>query len=227
MMTEALSPDAAACDLAEARFRRDLYVLVAAVLAAPPSAAIAAALTSSDMVEAVRALGLSAAADRLAICLSRDPVVSADTDRQEYFALLAVPTGRYLTPFEAVHCDERVVDDQVVRGLLMGPSTRAVEADYERAGFKLAVAELPDHVACEVGFVAELWRREVAAVESGDQQAARAWREFRVAFVRKHPSRWIPALCERLERDTSSALYAAVAVLLRGLLSQELPSPGS
>ncbi len=226
MMTEALSPDVAPVDLAEARFRRDLYVLVAALLAAPPSTQIATALTSSDMVEALRALGLSAAADRLATCASRDPAVAAQTDRQEYFALLAVPTGRYLAPFEAVFCDERLVEGQVVRGLLMGPSTRAVETTYERAGFQLAVPELPDHVACEVGFVAELWRREVAAAESGDQQAARAWRDFRGCFVRNHPGRWIPALCERLEHDTSSALYAGVAVLLRGLLAQELRIPG-
>ncbi len=225
MMTEAFSPDVAALDLAEARFRRDLYVLVSSLLAAPPAPEIVGALTSNDMVEALRILGLSHAASRFSSHAAQGPHATAELDRQEYFALLAVPTARYLTPFEAVYCDTREVDGNVVGKLLMGPSTRAVEALYERAGFKLALAELPDHVACEVGFVAELWRREITAYEVGDQDGARAWREFRKRFTQAHPSRWVPALCERLARETSSDLYAGVGLLLPGLLAQELDPP--
>ncbi len=53
---------------------------------------------------------------------------------QEYQSLFVVPLGRYVTPYEAVYRDERVVEDEVVRGLLMGPSTVAVTALYREAG---------------------------------------------------------------------------------------------
>ena len=54
--------------------------------------------------------------------------------QQEFQDLFLIPLGRYVTPYEAVYRDERVVGEARVRGLLMGPSTVAVMSAYREGG---------------------------------------------------------------------------------------------
>lgn len=204
--------------------RRDLYHLLAASFLGPPTAALVAPLRDAETLAVLATLvGREAVAP---LWLWRQPgTVTADL-RQEYFDLLAVPTPRYLAPFESVSCDTREVDGQLVGGLLGGPSARAVERVYERAGFVLEVRELPDHVGCELAFMAELCARAAGAWREGDPAAAAAAARARRRFAREHLGRFAPALCGRLEERTSQPLLAGVARLTAALVTEEV-APGS
>ena len=207
-------------EVGRAELRRDLCCLLAAAFLGPPTDALVAPLRDAATLEVLGALFGGEAVEPLR--LWRHPgTVTADL-RQEYFDLLAVPTARYLAPFESVSCDRREVDGQVVGGLTGGPSSRAVERLYERAGFVLEVRELPDHVGCELAFMAELCAREAVALRDGDPTAALAAARARRRFAREHLGRFAPGLCRRLEEGTAQPLLAGVARLTAALVAEEV-----
>lgn len=204
-------------------FRADLYRALAAAFVAPPTNETVSALSGDDMADLLAGfIGEEAARPVRAGGRVEDEVI-----RQEYFDLLAVPTDRYLTPFEAVYCDQREVQGEQVRGLLNGCSTRRVENAYAASGLAVGLKELPDHVGCELGFMAEMCAREAAALDAGDLAAANATAEKRREFARNHPARWVPRLCDRMESVAHTAFYKTVARITSALVADEAHGPGA
>ncbi|MBI5500660.1 MAG: molecular chaperone TorD family protein [Deltaproteobacteria bacterium] len=188
-----------------------LYRLLAGAFVAPPAPELLAPLVDPGTADAAEALLGVAVAERLRELgrLPVDPVAL----RQEFFDLLAVPTSRYVTPFESVYCDERDVAGRPVRGLLGGPSTDAVRRCYERAGFRVEARELPDHIACELAFLGELHGRAAGGQASAVEAAA--------VFAAAHPARWLPALVECIAENARSAVFPALARLAAALVAAD------
>jgi TorA maturation chaperone TorD len=90
--------------------------------------------------------------------------------------------------------------------VLMGPSTLAVQRAYREAGLTLAADfhEVADHVAAELEFAAYI-------LAGGDGDAA-------AAFLREHLLPWAPAFCDRVEAESQSGFYTALARCLRAVL---------
>jgi TorA maturation chaperone TorD len=186
--------------------RRDLARLLAALFLAPPDAPMLDALQRPETREVLAALLGAAAGEAL------DAVATERCDaglRAEFFAVLAVPGPRYKAPFESVYCDVRAMEDGLVGGLLLGESAERVADAYARAGFALDVPELPDHLGCELAFLAELLAR-VGDVPDARRDAA--------DFARAHPGRWIGAYAARLAADPEARLYPALARLAEALV---------
>jgi TorA maturation chaperone TorD len=118
---------------------------------------------------------------------------SWDTLDQEYQSLFTVPLGRYVTPYEAVYRDERVVDGEVVHGLLMGPSTLAVKAIYRDAGVEMA------DTGGAVARAQALQRR----------------------LLQEHLRQWAPRLCERIRANAPGPFYRGIVALTEAFLDQE------
>ncbi len=142
---------------------------------------------------------------------------------QEYQSLFVVPTGRYVIPYEAVYRDERVVEDEAVRGLLMGPSTVAVKALYREAGAEVAqdLLELPDHVGLELGCMHFLCEAEARAWERGESPAAARAQQLQWRLLTEHLLQWIPALCRRIRVNAPGPFYRGIADLTEALVSQD------
>jgi TorA maturation chaperone TorD len=205
----------AASALDDVTLRRDLARLLAALLLAPPAPAALRALAHPDTRAVLAAvLGDAADAPTRALASAGDEAAA----RAEFFALLAVPGARYQPPFESVYRDEREVDGARVGGLLLGDSAARVAAAYARAGFALDAPELPDHLGCELAFLAELLARAVELLRDGDVAgAARACRDA-ADFAREHPARWVDALRARLAADPAAEFYPAVVALAAALV---------
>jgi len=213
--------------LAQDKVLSDLCVLVASLFIAPPNPTALEVLCDPDLPDMLEGLGCGSPIEPLRQRCHDTSSEATALDRSEYFAMLAVPGGRYLAPFEASACDEREIDGKVVRGLLMGPSTRAVAKVYQRHGFQLLAMELPDHVGCEVSFIGEIWKREAAAMQVADANLAEGLAAERCRFVRQHAARWIPALCDRIAAESRSYLYRALALLLKDLLARAAQGPAA
>ena len=141
----------------------------------------------------------------------------------EYQDLFAVPLGRYVTPYEAVYRDERVVGDEVVRGLLMGPSTLAVKALYREAGLEMPadLLELPDHVGLELGCMQGLCDAEARAWQDGDTEALACARGLQRRLLEEHLLQWVPALCARIRGSAPGPFYRGIAALTEAVLKQD------
>lgn len=141
----------------------------------------------------------------------------------EYQDLFVVPLGRYVTPYEAVYRDERVIGDDVVRGLLMGPSTLAVKTLYREAGLELpaGLLELPDHVGLELGCMQGLCDAEARAWGEEDAGALAHARGLQRRLLEEHLLQWVPALCARIRASAPGPFYRGIAALTEAVLEQE------
>lgn len=142
---------------------------------------------------------------------------------REYQDLFTVPLGRYVTPYEAVYRDERVVDGEVVRGLLFGPSTLAVKAIYRDAGVEMAdtVRELPDHIGLELGCMQVLCDAEARGREEGDGGAVARAQALQRRLLQEHLQQWTPRLSERIRANAPGPFYRGIASLTEAFIQQE------
>jgi TorA maturation chaperone TorD len=202
--------------------RGQLYRFLAAVYLRPPSATLVAPfLDAETLAELADRFGTDAVADLVEFRAGFDGDYGALD--QQYQDLFVVPLGRYVTPYEAVYRDERILGDEVVRGLLMGPSTLGVRALYRAAGLEIApeLRELPDHIGLELACMAMLCDAEAHALEQGDAAAVARARDLQRRLLREHLLQWVPALCARVRAQAQGALYRGLAALTEALLRRE------
>ena len=110
-------------------------------------------------------------------------------------------------------------------GVYGGDRMRAMEEAvrfYNYFGLKLSesASELPDHLATELEFLHYLSYREAEASQHGADPVPfqRAQRDF----LARHPARWIPEVCRRLERNAAAPFFAALFALLGRFLERDL-----
>ncbi|MFO0605110.1 MAG: molecular chaperone TorD family protein [Polyangiales bacterium] len=193
--------------------RRDLASLLAGLLVAPPTDAALAALRDPD---AARALEAAVGPEASAALATLDRERPAAALREEFFALLAVPGPRYRPPFESLHCDDGAGGEDAPHGLAGEAAVRVAER-FRRAGFAVAVPELPDHAGCELAFLAALLDAEREALARGDTSAARRAAREAAEFARAHPLRWLDVWARSLADDPAAVLYPAVGALAAAL----------
>lgn len=202
--------------------RGQVYRFLAAALLRPPTASLVAPVLDDGVFGQLEArFGPVALAELRAF---REAFQGDyDTLDQEYQDLFMVPLGRYVTPYEAVYRDERVVADEAVRGFLMGPSTVAINQFYREAGLGLAedLLELPDHVGLELGCMHALCSDEACAWERGDQEAVRRAHELQRRLLAEHLLGWVPSLCGRIRESAAGPFYRGIAALTEAFLREE------
>lgn len=87
-------------------------------------------------------------------------------------------------------------------------------------------AERPDHVACELEFLAFLTARRVAAVEEGDRTRDAILAEVEDAFLRSHLASFMGPFCDAVAAESQSPVFTALAVMGRRFIDQELARHG-
>lgn len=210
--------------------RAAMYRWLASLVSAPPTLESVRRLRRPD--EAAF-LGEALGDERLraalaALARAGDPDEKALRD--EYHALFVVPGARFVAPHESVHLDARELDDGTRQpGLLWGPSTLAAGAAYAEAGYQLAAGagRLPDHIASELSFVAQLCQDEACALQAGDEAAVQAAARRQATFLERHLGRFAPPLCARLEAEAEAPYFRAVAALLRAFVAAEAAAAGA
>ena len=172
-------------------------------------------------------IGLRQMAETLGLPCPADGSLS-ELDR-EYMELFVVPNPRYVAPYESVFRDQWLLPttlkrgmnpgeaSKTIKGLLMGESTEQVRQAYLEAGV-LPTAELPDHLANELRFMAHLWSRE--ADSSPDDSAT--WAAQRAAFRDGHLLKWIGDLRARLSESDRLGFYPAALNIVEAVLRDEM-----
>jgi TorA maturation chaperone TorD len=205
-----------------AESRAQVYAILAALYLHAPSRELVTALLNLAASPALADLSHGAAVESL-----RHYAASYAGDlegvQQEFHDLFTVPLGRYVTPYESVYRDERLVGEERVRGLLMGPSALAVVHTYRENGFALSpeCTELPDHIGVELSFMSLLCRRECEARQASDATSVEQACACEVRFLEEHLLCWVPHLRERIAANASSDFYRGIAYLTEDFLSAD------
>ncbi|WP_449315751.1 TorD/DmsD family molecular chaperone [Rubneribacter sp.] len=127
----------------------------------------------------------------------------------DYNRLFVGPGALKAPPYESYYASEARAPGS---GRLRTEEERQVAGAYARCGYAVpeGLAELPDHVAVELEFLALLARDEAAAWEAGDDRRALELQDAQEGFVEEHLGRWIEQLAARVRAEARCPLYPAV-----------------
>lgn len=130
----------------------------------------------------------------------------------EYCAIFVGP-GKHFSPYGSIFLEE---------GFLHGETTNAVKDFYGEEGVEMVGerGELPDHLGMELGFMAEMARRE-AEVERGDDGGAHRLRQRQWEFLDRFLIDWGPDFCETVAAFTNEGFYEELFELAARFLKKD------
>lgn len=190
--------------------RADVYRVLAAVFRDPDEPAADDELELRTLRSAAQRLGSSvtpaawAAIRRIA---RRD--ARADEHRVIFGHVVAHGCPPYETEFGRRHVFGQSQELGDIRGF------------YEAFGVRPRTGgERPDHVACELEFLALLALKEAIAVAGADDQRQQLCHDAARHFLQDHPGRWVRALAARIVQRAPASGYAAAAAIAATLLGE-------
>jgi TorA maturation chaperone TorD len=156
------------------------------------------------------AAGLNSSAwDKAAAELEKVAAAPLGARRAEYQSLFVGPGRPSIWLYESQHLD----------GRLPGPATFQLKKLYEQGGLESSSAELPDHAALELEFLAYLTEQA-----NYEHSSAKDWHAVRNLFIKNHAGRWLPIVGQQMVRSPYPA-WAAIGYVLIASLSKETPKP--
>ena len=210
----------------DAKARASMYSFLAAVYLRPPTADMIRLLTVGDFLEELAVVfGEETVADLKEFASGVHLGGNCDYLDQEYMNLFAVPTGRYVTPFEDVYRGMEV-EGVLKRGPLMGGRTIAARRIYREAGADMnrACKELPTHIGVELSFMSFLCERQAAAIDEEEQRTAAdcdRYHHFQIRFLREHLNNWFPQLNQTIQANAKSSFYRGLALITAAFLDYD------
>jgi TorA maturation chaperone TorD len=218
----------------DAQARADMYGFLAAVYLCPPTADLMRYLLADDFLEELSSLfGEEVVADLKKFAVDTHPDSDFAAVDQEYMNLFAVPTGRYVTPFEDVY---RGITSEgtLKRGPLLGERAIAARRIYRAAGADMdrTCKELPTHIGVELSYMSFLCEREAAAIGDEEGQAlpdekkraaadSGRYRELQIKFLDEHLNAWFPQLSRSIQANAKSNFYRGLARITEAFLAYD------
>ncbi len=190
--------------------RGQLYDLLATVFRRPLDARRLELLRAPEMIAAMSA----AAIDPGQEFIDGDCEALLDRLAIDYTQLFHGPVER-ISPYESIQLGD---DDE-----LMGAAAGEVRQFMAEVGFSVPPenGELPDHISVELAFMAELARREAAALEADDRKTAEFAASLQRRFLATHLGRWAERFARKIWDRAATPFYAAMAELLAGFIAEE------
>jgi TorA maturation chaperone TorD len=221
----------------EAEARGNMYGFLATVYLRPPEQDLVRQVVAEDFLEELSSLfGGEAVAALKNFAATAHIDKAIPSLKQEYMDLFAVPTGRYVTPFEDVYRGKPVEGKQE-RGPLLGERAIAVRRIYREAGAEMdrECKELPTHIGVELSFMSFLCEREAAAIRNEGREALRdqekrkamdssRYRELQVRFLQEHLNDWFPQLSQAIQANAKSLFYKGLALITAEFLARDTAS---
>lgn len=213
--TPALAGAAEALDRALAR--ADAYRVLAAVFRDPDDPASDDRLELRVLRSAARRLGTSVTPGAW-VGIGR--IERRDARAREHRAIFGHVVAHGCPPYETEFGRRHVFGQSQELGDIRG--------FYEAFGVRPRTGgERPDHVACELEFLALLALKEALAVAGADDERRSLCREATRSFLQDHPGRWVRALAARIGQRAPDSGYAAAAMIAAKMLAEHALSLGA
>ena len=218
----------------DAQARADMYAFLAAVYLRPPTSDLMRYLLAEDFLEELSSLfGEEIVADLKKFAADTHPDSDFTAVDQEYMNLFAVPTGRYVTPFEDVY---RGITSGGMsqRGPLLGERAIAARRIYRAAGADMdrTCKELPTHIGVELSYMSFLCERQAAAIIDEAEQVlphekkrtaadSVRYHELQIKFIMEHLNAWFPQLSRSIQANAKSNFYRGMARITEAFLAHD------
>ncbi len=192
--------------------RAETYALLSALFDRPLDCAGLSALRDPQMSAALAAAGVDLSPDfaKLDIGILRERLAI------EFSDIFVNPVGKIM-PHEGLMLGHE--ED------LSGATSDMVARFMAEVGYRLPPESglLPDHIAVELAFMADLARREAAALASGAAETAAEARRIQCRFLQTHLGRW-SEICARhvAERAGGAGFYAAISAFMADFVAEDM-----
>jgi TorA maturation chaperone TorD len=130
----------------------------------------------------------------------------------EFEALFVVPIRQtYVTPFASVF----------LTGMVGQGPTMAARQFYQEAGLAVdeGTFESPDHVGMELEFMAMLCKKEIDALNAGEEDGVRNILALEGRFIKDHLMTWIPQLSEEILSKGMTDFYKGVSRFMKDYIT--------
>ena len=197
--------------------RADAYRIVAGGFRDPDDPDVVAELDVAALRSATRDLGSAVdAADWQAL----RRIYRRDSRAAEHRLIVGHTVAHGCPPYETEYGRRHVFGQSQELGDIRG--------FYEAFGVRpRRGGERPDHVACELEFLALVAIKEAIAIATGDEERVEVCRAAAARFVTDHLGRWLPALAGRIGRRAPGTGYAALAAVAAILVDDHAREVGS
>lgn len=187
------------------------YLVIARAFMAPTDVRVAAGMLCGNLTEELarldREIGYGLDTE-IESCQAEFDIIGDPDDLLLQYCSLFIRTPRGVKINVGAYLD----------GACHGVTARALESCYEASGVSCAggLADVTDHVAMQLEFVAHLFSRAAAGPAPGQ-------------FIDSYPARWITPLIGDIRRagmdlDFAGNPYLALAILLRKVLAYDAES---
>ena len=197
--------------------RAYLYTLFNKLLGGTPDAAVLEALESdmtADVLDefAADSPELKAFGGILAGLRQQDPSTLLDAVRDEYTRVLIGPANLPASPYESPYTGAHDM-------ALFQENTVVVRREYREQGLQARrVQAVPDdHVALMCAFMAELGKRALAMLRSGDFAGCAAGLRVQLSFAKRHLGHWLPIYAKSVRNSKAGAAAVLYPQLLEAL----------
>ena len=199
-----------AAEIEQAAARASLYALFAALFDRPLDAAGLTALRDPSMSAALAAAGINPGADFGTV----NAVELRERLSIEFSHIFVAPVGKIM-PYEGLMISG---EDE-----LSGDAAARVARFMADVGYRLPPesGQVADHIAVELAFMADLARREVAALADSDLALATRAREIQRDFLRHHLGRWSEIFANKVQQRGGTGFYAMLASALAAFVASE------
>jgi TorA maturation chaperone TorD len=199
-----------------ARFRSDIYGLLATVFRQEPNAAL---------IRELRAPQLSGAFSDLGVDLGEAFFTTPENQLIEILGLeftrLFIGPDSHISAHESIFAD---MDNGV--SALWGETTVAVKNFIETTGldYKPEFNGVPDHISVELEFMQKLAAWEADKWQQNDRENAEFCLKVQRMFLEQHLLAWLPQFCDVVMAQADIRFYAGVAELTKNFLEFEQQS---
>jgi TorA maturation chaperone TorD len=199
-----------------ARFRSNVYGLLATVFREEPGAALIRELRGPQLSGVFSDLGVDLGEDFFTIPENQ----LIDILGLEFTRLFIGPDS-HISAHESIFAE---MDNGV--GALWGETTVAVKNFIETTGldYKPEFNGVPDHVSVELEFMQKLTEWEADKWHQNDRENAEFCLKVQRMFLEQHPLSWLPQFCDVVIEQADIRFYAAMAELTQNYLEFEQQS---
>ena len=210
-----VAADPGALDLALAR--ADAYRVLAAIFRDPDDRVAEDRLELRTLRSAARRLGSAVTSAEWA---GIRPIERRAGRAAEHRAIFGHVVAHGCPPYETEFGRRHVFGQSQELGDIRG--------FYEAFGVRPRPGgERPDHIACELEFLALLALKEAVAVAAGDDQRVELCHTATRSFLQDHPGRWARAFAARIAQRAPASGYAAAAAIAARLLGEHALALGA
>ena len=196
-----------------ARFRSNIYGLLAAVFREEPGTALIRELRDPQLSGVFSELGVDLGEE---FCTTPENQL-IDILGLEFTRLFIGPDS-HISAHESIFAE---MDNGV--GALWGETTVAVKNFIETTGldYKPEFNGVPDHVSVELEFMQKLAEWEADKWHQNDRENAEFCLKVQRMFLEQHPLSWLPQFCDVVIEQADIRFYAAMAELTQNYLEFE------